>query len=145
MLFHSDLVQKFGVPDERFVLYADDTEYSGRITRGGGRILLVTGASIRDAEPSWNAEQAYANSFVALLTAKEDLRAYYSVRNNVYLATHVWPINRCVLRLNRRAFLATLWIASRILRRSERYRLLRRAIADGENGRLGVCQQFPLP
>jgi len=145
MLFHSDLVKKFGVPDERFVLYADDTEYSGRITRGGGRILLVTGASIRDAEPSWNAEHAYKNSFVALLTAKDDLRAYYSVRNNVYLATHVWPRNRFALPLNRRAFLAILWIASRILRRPERYCLLRRAIADGENGRLGFCQQFALP
>lgn len=144
MFFHSDVIRKFGVPDERFVLYADDTEYSDRITRGGGTILLITNAGIRDADGSWNADGLYSNAFVALLDGADDARVYYSVRNNVYLSRCVRPCDRFVFSVNRYAFLGILWLLSIVRRRRDRYRLLRRAIADGEEGRLGVCVDFPL-
>jgi GT2 family glycosyltransferase len=145
MLFHTDVIRRFGVPDEELVLYADDTEYSGRISRGGGSILLVRDALIRDSEPSWNTDDRYSNSLAMLLRSEGDWRVYYSVRNNLYLATHVWPANRVLRWLNRQVFVALLWIGSKALRRSERYHLLRRAIVDGEKRILGICPEFPLP
>ena len=46
MLAHRSLYQAIGVPLRELVLYADDTEYTRRITAKGGRLRLVTDALI---------------------------------------------------------------------------------------------------
>ena len=39
-----ELVQEVGYPDDRFYLYADDTEYTLRLARRGAKLLLVPGS-----------------------------------------------------------------------------------------------------
>ena len=36
MLFHRELIERFGYPEPRFVLYCDDVEFTHRIASGGG-------------------------------------------------------------------------------------------------------------
>jgi GT2 family glycosyltransferase len=145
MFFHRDVISVHGLPDERFVLYADDTEFSYRITRAGGKIVLVTEAKITDLEPSWSTKGRFGNQFDALLRGEDDFRAFYSARNNAYYER--WSRGQgqsWVRRLNRLIFLAVLSMRARSLRARERYALLRRAISEGEAGRLGVSDSFPL-
>lgn len=145
MLFHRSMIEAHGVPDERFVLYADDTEFSYRLTRAGGRIVLVTEGRITDLEPSWSTKSRHGSTFDALLCGGDDFRAFYSTRNNAYYER--WARDRggsLSRRLNRMIFLAVLGTRARMLGRMERLRLLRHAIAEGEAGRLGVDAAFPL-
>lgn len=145
MYFHKSVATTHGVPDERFVLYADDTEFSYRLTRAGGKILLVTDARITDLEPSWGNKSRFGNNFDALLCGGDDFRAFYSTRNNAYYER--WSRDRgdaMVRKINRWIFLTLLRTRARMLGRQERLALLRHAIAEGEAGRLGVNESFPL-
>jgi GT2 family glycosyltransferase len=145
MLFHRSMIDAHGGPDERFVLYADDTEFSYRLTRAGGKIVLVTEGRITDLEPSWSTKSRYRSTFDALLCGGDDFRAFYSTRNNAYYER--WARERgdsFSRRLNRMVFLAVLGARARMLGRKDRLRLLRHAIAEGEAGRLGVDAAFPL-
>lgn len=145
MLFHRSVIEAHGVPDERFVLYADDTEFSYRLTRAGGKIVLVTEGRITDLEPSWSTQSRHGSTFDALLRGGDDFRAFYSTRNNAYYER--WARERgdsISRRVNRTIFLAVLGARARMLGREDRLRLLRHAIAEGEAGRLGVDAAFPL-
>jgi GT2 family glycosyltransferase len=145
MYFHKSMVIKHGAPDERFVLYADDTEFSYRLTRSGGKILLVTGACITDLEPSWSGKARFGNNFDTLLCSGDDFRAFYSTRNNAYYER--WSRDggdTLARKINRFIFLTILRTRARMLHKQTRLALLRRAIAEGEAGRLGVSEAFPL-
>ncbi|HMN13852.1 MAG TPA: glycosyltransferase, partial [Bellilinea sp.] len=48
LLFHRAVVERCGLPRADFVLYADDTEFTHRLTAAGGRIVLITAAAIED-------------------------------------------------------------------------------------------------
>lgn len=144
LLFHRSLVDTFGLPREDFVLYADDTEYSYRITRSQGSIVMVTAARIEDIETSWNVRQASSTSFAVWLTQGNDLRVYYGMRNGVYFDAFCRPHDRWMLALNRRIYLFALWVLAIRLRRMDRFRLVMRAVTDGLTGRLGVDPGFPV-
>lgn len=145
MYFHRAMVLRHGAPDERFVLYADDTEFSYRLTRSGGKILLVTDARITDLEPSWSTKSRFGNNFDALLCGGDDFRAFYSTRNNAYYERWSRGHGDAIARkINRMVFLTVLRTRARMLGRQERLALLRHAIAEGEAGRLGVSEAFPL-
>jgi GT2 family glycosyltransferase len=145
MLFHRAVIEAHGVPDERFVLYADDTEFSYRLTRAGGKIMLVTEGRITDLEPSWSTKSRHGSTFDALLCGGDDFRAFYSTRNNAYYERWARDCGGSLSRrLNRMIFLGILGARARMLGRQDRLRLLRHAMAEGEAGRLGIDAAFPL-
>ena len=144
LLFHRAVVERYGLPRADFVLYADDTEFSYRITQSGGKIVLVTAAELRDMESSWNVRAAHANSFSILLHQGSDFRAYYGTRNGAYLETHVQSHTPLVYALNRSIYLAILTIQARLQGKQARLALVRQAIADGTAGRLGMHPDYPL-
>jgi GT2 family glycosyltransferase len=145
MYFHRSLPEKHGYPDNRFVLYADDIEYSERISRNGGKIWLITDARLIDLESSWNARSNFGSGFEALLLGGTDLRAYYNCRNYTYFEKECTTIDPAMRSINRFLCLALLWLMAARHGAFARYRLLLRAIEDGENGRLGIHPEFPLP
>jgi GT2 family glycosyltransferase len=145
LFFHRAVPEVLGLPDERFVLYADDTDFSYRLTRQGGRIVLVSDARLEDMELSWNLKSRYNNTFDALLLGEGNLRAYYSTRNRAYFERGYLTDDAQVFRaINRGIYLLALWMRALQLGRQERFRLLMRAIRDGEAGRLGVDKEYPL-
>lgn len=145
MYFHRSLIERHGLPDARFVLYADDYEFSYRITRTGGKIWLITTARVDDLENSWNLRSRYKTGLEALLCGASDLRAYYNCRNFTYFENRDITTSATIRQVNRSICLAALWFLAIRHRAGDRRRLLMRSIADGERGRLGINPDFPLP
>ncbi|MBB6186543.1 glycosyltransferase [Rhodanobacter sp. MP7CTX1] len=144
LLLHREAVEAIGLPRTDFVLYADDSEWSFRITRRGGRIVLVTTAHIEDLESSWNIKRRFGTSFSGLLCGPGDSRAFYSTRNAAFLCTHCQPSNWPLRAINRTTYLALLWFLAWAKGRHGRYRLLNQAVSDGVAGRLGLHSEYPL-
>ncbi|CAJ92961.1 Glycosyltransferase 2-like domain-containing protein [Cupriavidus necator] len=143
-LGHRDLYLDLGLPERQLVLYADDIEYTWRLTARGGRIALVTGARLEDLEGSWNVKRDWKNHFECLLLSRSDFRAYYSSRNQAWFDKHYWSTSSLTYRLNRLVFLALLRIYGRRHGAAARLALLERAIADGEACRLGLHADYSL-
>lgn len=144
MFLSRRLLEKIGLPDEKFVLYADDTEFSSRIIKTGGRLLLVPESIVDDLEPSWHRVATQRTSFGKLLSATSAFRIYYSARNEVYMA-RMLANNRILFFINRTLFLCILWFFSIIYGRKKEFKIIRKAFEDGVAGRLGLCSEFPLP
>jgi GT2 family glycosyltransferase len=144
MYFHRAVPELLGLPDARFLLYADDTDFSYRLTRAGGAIVLATDASLRDLELSWNVKKRFGNTFDALLWGDGDFRAFYSTRNNAHFERQAAGAQHPVRALNRAVYLLALRARAMAAGRMARFRLLMRAVKDGEAGRLGEHADFPL-
>jgi len=144
LLFHRSLVNQVGLPREDFILYMDDYEFTYRLTSSGGSILLVADAGILDLEMQWNAGTRFSNSLQGWLLGEGDMRAYYTARNRSYFEMHLQPKVPWLRRVNKGVYLALLRLAAWRTCRQVRLRLLLQAIADGENGRMGMNQEFSL-
>ena len=145
MLFHRAVVEKYGLPRADFVLYADDVEFTYRITSGGGALRVVTSAAMADLEPTGQkAERCFWGSFQHSLKRGSDSRKYYDARNRAYLDSHCFPRNRFMFWINRQVYCSVLWLLALAYRNTARYRLLRAAIKDGLRGRMGMRSEYPL-
>jgi hypothetical protein len=106
--------------------------------------VLATDASLRDLELSWNVKKRFGNTFDALLWGDGDFRAFYSTRNNAYFERSAAGPQHLVRALNRALYLLVLQARAVTAGRMGRFRLLMRAVKDGEAGRLGEHADFPL-
>ena len=138
------LFEAIGLPNVDFVLYADDTEYTRRITSRGGAICLATDAELEDLEESWNLKESYPNTFLGWLKGGSDFRAFYAARNQTYFDRKIWMSSRIEYKLNQCIYLGLLTFFAIKTQSFPRYRLLLRAIRDGKNSRLGISKSFPL-
>jgi GT2 family glycosyltransferase len=138
LLISAELVRTIGFPADEFILYADDTEYTIRIARHGGKLLLVPQSRIDDLEPTGMAGASSWTWFGqrAWLTMPAD-RAYYSLRNEVYLERHYLCRNRLLFVLNALCVCTAVVGAGIAGRRFRRLSLLARALRDGWVGHLG--------
>lgn len=144
LLFHRTLVEVVGVPYEKLVLYADDYEYTSRITQRGGRIVLVTAGCLEELEHSWNNRRNSSSSFEVLLKQGSDLRAYYTMRNGTYVDVLLFRKNRWVFFVNRVVYATLLWMFAVLYKKRARCRVLFAAMNDGLAARLGMNECFPL-
>lgn len=144
MLAHRSLYQHIGVPLKELVLYVDDTEYTRRITAGGGRLFLFTDAVIEELEQSWNIKARSRNIYETFLLGDSDFRAYYAARNQAWFDKNVWAASPRLHRLNRAIFLTLLRLIARLRNTRTRLALIEQAIHDGESGALGMSKFFPL-
>ena len=147
ILIHRSVLAKIGFPDERFVLYCDDFEWTHRILAHRGIICIDTEAPLREIELSVQFRKNSLTRFHSLVLrdgGPSDYRIYYEVRNSVYFATHTSraPSRRSLWRV-RLLYIAT-GIISVIHRRRERFKVIRHAISDGLTGKLGLNHDFPL-
>lgn len=141
LLLPRELIARIGLPDRRFVLYADDTEYTDRIMRGGGGLYVVTDAQITDLAPSWRSRSC---ALRAWLDEPDSARIYYGARNEAWFDSHRLVRSRWLYRLHRSLYCAAWWLLSRREPRRARYALLREAVRAGEDGVLGCDPRYPL-
>jgi GT2 family glycosyltransferase len=144
-LFHRSLIERFGLPLIDFYQYGDDTEFMWRVTRDGGRIIVVTTARIEDLEVSWNPTVQLSNRFSGLVAGASNFRTYYSTRNAAYFESRFRCRNRLMFKVNRLIYLGLISFYARRNGHPERYRLIREAVADGQAGRLSVNPRYKLP
>jgi GT2 family glycosyltransferase len=146
LLLPAAAVRRAGLPDERFHLYGDDTEYTARLVRLLGPIHLLTAALIDDVDQSWNDKAVPASGINRLLDYGQDFQVFYTVRNNAFLSRHVWRRGRLSYAFHRLCFMTLLSLAAAAKRnRRQRWRLVREAIYDGERGVLGSKEGLALP
>lgn len=74
LLVHRRAIDRFGLPRADFFLWSDDVEYTARIARGGGRVLLV---------PASTVEHATARPHTAVSEAGP--RFFFHVRNTLWM------------------------------------------------------------
>ena len=141
LLLPRALIAGAGLPDPRFVLYADDTEYSDRIARHGGRLFVVGDAVIDDLLPSWLGERSLLRAW---LDEPDSARVYYGARNEAWFDWHRLARSRSQYRLHRAIYLTAWWLLSRREPRRTRFALLREAIRAGEEDKLGPDPRFVL-
>jgi GT2 family glycosyltransferase len=144
-LFHRSLIKRFGLPLLDFYQYGDDTEFMWRVTRDGGRIIVVTAARIEDLEVSWNPTVQLSNRFSGLVAGSSKFRTYYSARNAAYFESRFRCRNKLMFGINRLIYLGLIAFYARRSGHPERYQLIREAIADGQAGRLAINPRYELP
>jgi GT2 family glycosyltransferase len=146
LFFERGLLDRIGLPDERFVSYEEDHEFTLRITAHGGRILVVPGSRLTTLEATWLdrprpgfvsarlnpglAEPAESNLDVAD-------RVYYGARNRVYLETRHLVTRRFRYVLNLAAFVCRVALSGLGARTRHNTRWFLAGVADGWRGRLG--------
>ncbi len=135
MFFHKKLIRKIGYPDERLFLYADDHEWTYRITKCGGKIFMVFTSILEDIDKSWFVGKG-KNFFRRILEEGSDLRIYYAVRNRVFFEYRNLVKSRFVYGVNRLAFKFILNLTS-LGKHRQRIKLFNTAVKDGIAGNLG--------
>ena len=135
-------------PDQAFIVYSDDHDYSLRLMDAGISLYLTDVGCINDAEESWDKSTASARSALISSTSPP-WRIYYACRNRMLIEQRyiTMPL---VYQLNRRSYLAILALQALLQRRSfagmrSAMRPLLRGITDGDDRRLGVHADYPLP
>jgi GT2 family glycosyltransferase len=81
LFFKKTLIQQIGFPDETFFVYADDYDYTSRISELGGEIILVLKSKITDLEKSFDLENGLLTSRV--ISASSEFKCYYMFRNSI--------------------------------------------------------------
>jgi GT2 family glycosyltransferase len=145
LFFHKSMISKFGYPNEQFFVYGDDTEYTYRIVKRGGKLFLVPTSIIYDAESMWHCSSKFKTLFSALLFAESDFRVYYATRNQCYFDKHFWSANYLIYTINKLVFFTLLGILTLRHNKWKRYRLIARAVRDGELGHLGRVKNLENP
>ena len=146
LLLSRELVQTIGYPNEDLYVYVDDTEYTHRISRAGGRLFLTPGSALHDVDRSFHMTTkpiTFLTRMRQSLLARDPFRAYYATRNQAYFDRHMLRGSRLLYALNRSGYLSLLIVCGLWLGRVRRLRLMLGAIREGERGLLG--RRDPLP
>lgn len=125
-LVKGEAARAVGLPDDRFFLAYDDTEYSLRLKKAGWQIWLVPAGGIDHLRLPG----------ARLRSAEFGAKHYYNIRNRIHVFRNYCAPDRF---LAHKAILIGLaiWISSRRAWRPSAIRLFCRAVADGMRGRLG--------
>jgi GT2 family glycosyltransferase len=83
LFFHKDLVTEIGLPDKSYFLYGDDYEYTFRITKNNGKIVLIMKSEIKDLEKSFHLIKKGGILNTRYFNTESKDRIFYSVRNGI--------------------------------------------------------------
>jgi len=133
MFFHKSLLNVIGYPNDQFVLYGDDWDFSQRITERNGELIYIFDSIINDVDSPGN---------IGMKVDKLNLfRIYYSTRNSLHFqkkfSTYKWIFNINAIILSMILTLGNLFgiITQKNTREKMRIKLV--AIKDGLKGKLG--------
>jgi GT2 family glycosyltransferase len=138
LLLHKQLVADIGYPNKELFLYADDSEYSYRITQHGGTIWLIPTCKIVDIDKSQGINYK-KRLFHSQLLDQWNFRTYYHVRNRIYFYSRVAIQNKFMFKINKVLYLAFLRMISVLSSKRTAYNKLVNAVNDGLNGNLGIA------
>lgn len=125
-------------PRSDYFLYADDIEYTRRISKKYGPIYIIDCVKITEFENSWNSGSGSNNFFLKILRSNISVSTYYSIRNRI--ALDINESKAAGLFSQVRFFInyaITLFVVSCCFWKKNSS-LLFRAFSDGRSGKLGV-------
>ena len=129
------IAASIGYPKEELYLYADDHEWSYRITKSGGDICLVLDSLVDDIDTSWNVSQKKEKSFNIIANGSR-FRMHYSTRNRVFFESKNLVSNRIIYKLNILFYSFLVKIADKS-KQKQNYKIFKQAIFDGLKNKLG--------
>ena len=135
LFIHKNILNKIGYPNEDFYLYADDHEWSYRITRTGGKIYLILDSKIDDLELSWHVSKSAKETAFSIISKGNHYRVYYSVRNRVFFEINNLVDNKIIYWVNIFVYLLLISFSS-----TKNIKLLIKAVKDGYRGKLGKVE-----
>ena len=136
IFFHKNLIDLIGLPNKDFFVYADDHDWSYRITKNSGSIYLVLDSEIDDIDTSWILKKKTTTPFYSYLNEGSDFRVYYTIRNRIYFEQNL-VTSKFIYNLNKNIFLFILSFYKNT-KNSARYEVFRDAVEDGINKKLGI-------
>lgn len=138
LFFHRRLIDAIGYPREDYYLYVDDHEFTYRLTKRGGMILLVPTSKIDEIDKSWLYTPPGEAAILPTFLRGDDLgRLYYTVRNNIIFDRENFNYNHLAYSVNKCAYLSYLKIISLLYRKKRHYETILKAVSDGEKKALG--------
>lgn len=142
LLFPSKFVKQIGYPNSDFYLYVDDTEFTYRITKNGGKIFIIRNAIVMDVDFSWNYTSKNTKKvFFPILEQGTNFRVYYATRNNIYFETQYNISSKFFYKINKCVYIILLFLASVYLNKRKRFKLIMRAIKDANHKKLGKIDE----
>lgn len=133
LFFHKNLIKKIGLPDERFFVYADDFEFTYRISKSGGGIFLIPNGKISDIEESWQARSSESVFRPKFLFPENNL-TYIAVRNFVYFQKQNLVTNQFYFWVNKSLYTLILLLIAIFTFRMGAFKRFRKAVNDGIKG-----------
>ncbi|MEM4439424.1 MAG: glycosyltransferase [Pyrobaculum sp.] len=136
LFFHKSLIDTIGYPDERFYLYADDTEWTYRITCKGGAIYMVLSSIVLDIDDENRQRRTLRGlplSAARFYVFMPEWKLYYTVRNRVYLERTNFMDNSLLYFFNRRLLL----LLFRLILCDKKYAIAKEVVRDGMGRVLG--------
>ncbi len=143
LLLPRKTIEVIGYPNELFILYYDDLEYTRRILNKGGAIWLDTDAILDDIESNYSMS-AIKLPLLGFIVADSDIKVYYLIRNNVYADYHIKSSNSLYYHINEHIFLIAMFVLCFFLLRFSRWRTIMHAYRDGKRGLLGMNSRYSL-
>ena len=131
MFFEKDLLETIGMPNEDLFLYADDHDWSYRITKKGYKIMLILDAVIQDIDTSWSAKNK--GSYFRNIRTAPAIRVYYSIRNRMIFERDNLVTNQFLYALNFWLFKFFMMIFNY---RNSNYKVFLRAVRDAKTNNL---------
>lgn len=131
MFFEKDLLETIGMPNEELFLYADDHDWSYRITKKGYKIMLILDAVIQDIDTSWSVKNK--GSYFRNIRTAPAIRVYYSIRNRMIFERDNLVTNQILYALNFWLFKFFMMIFNY---RNSNYKVFLRAVRDAKTNNL---------
>ncbi|BAM69537.1 glycosyltransferase [Methanothermobacter sp. CaT2] len=139
LFFKKEIVKIIGYPNEKFYLYSDDYDWTYRITKMGGHIILLKCSYIKDLD-KWQ-EKTLLSSFTPLNAH----RMYYLMRNQVYFENKYLKKNEFIYTINYLVFITLILLKSIFsFKTLYVFRIALKASADGRKGKLGIRSSIDL-
>jgi len=133
---HKKVIETVGYPKEDFFVYADDHEWTLRMTKAGFSLYLCCESKIKDIDWTW--EKSKCNHPYYDPSANE-IKIYYGIRNHVFVCK-TFVTNKAIFNFNMSIWL-TYYFSYNILLAPKiafnRFKLIIRAVKDGLSGKLG--------
>ena len=139
--FHKELIKIIGLPDPKYFVYGDDWDYSYRVIKNNGKIIVLKNPEIEDMEISWwgkSDEQLYnvpspLMGLVKMVKTQENGKysLYYSIRNIIIFQKENIITNYPRFLLNLLAYTVFWFILTLAYRNPKNIRIYLYSITDG--------------
>ncbi|ABB32408.1 glycosyltransferase, putative [Geobacter metallireducens GS-15] len=141
LFFHKSLLEVIGYPNEDYVIYADDCEFTYRIPLNGGMILALLDAKIYDMD---DRSEMTANIFSIYANIYDKVRLYYTFRNAIHFHLNQHCNNKTIFICNLLIYYAicVCFVLSKF--NYSRLRIFYDALLDGISGNIGEADSYTL-
>jgi Predicted glycosyltransferases len=143
LLFEKRILDVIGLPDDQFIMYFDDFEFTSRIIKAGGEIWLDVNSIFDDICDNYSIGVVMI-PFLGYLMADSAVKVFYLIRNNMYLDRYVFLKNSIYYKINVMIFVLIIAIAAMFTFKYKRLTVILEGIIDGWNGKLGMNSKYNL-